>query len=56
LHRIEESLVTQMAEEAGLSVADSSDLFKNPDDPLTEGVFSPSIRGQTSQFVVLYRK
>lgn len=56
LHRIEESLVTQMAEEAGLSVADSSDLFKNPDDPLTEGVFSPSIRGQTSQFTVLYRK
>ena len=56
LHRIEESLVTQMAEEAGLSVADSSDVLKNPDDPLTEGVFSPSIRGQTSQFTVLYRK
>ena len=56
LHRIEESLVTQMAEDAGLVVADSSDLLKNPDDPLTEGVFSPSIRGQTSQFIVLYRK
>ncbi len=56
LHRIEESLVTQLAEEAGLTVADSSDMFKNPDDPLTEGVFSPSIRGQTSQFTVLYRK
>ncbi len=56
LHRIEESLVTQLAEEAGLTVADNSDMFKNPDDPLTEGVFSPSIRGQTSQFTVLYRK
>lgn len=56
LHRIEESLVTQMAEEAGLSVVGSSDMFRNPDDPLTEGVFSPSIRGQTSQFTVLYRK
>ena len=56
LHRIEEGLVTQMAEDAGLSVAGNSDLFLNPDDPLTEGVFSPSIRGQTSQFIVLYRK
>ncbi len=56
LHRIEESLVTEMAEAAGLSVEASSDLFINPDDPLTEGVFSPSIRGQTSQFTVLYRK
>ncbi len=56
LHRIEESLVTQMAAQAGLSVASSSDLLKNPDDPLTEGVFSPSIRGKTSQFIVLYRK
>ena len=56
LHRIEESLVTEMAEAAGLSVAGDSDTLRNPDDPLTEGVFSPSIRGRTSQFIVLYRK
>lgn len=56
LHRIEETLVTQWATQAGLTVADSSDLLKNSDDPLTEGVFSPSIRGKTSQFIVLYRK
>jgi predicted methyltransferase len=36
--------------------AGSSDLLKNPTDPLTAGVFDPSIRGETSQFVVLYRK
>lgn len=56
LHRVEESVVTQLATEAGLSVASSSDLLKNSDDPLTEGVFAPSIRGKTSQFIVLYRK
>lgn len=56
LHRIEESLVTQMAAQAGLSVAGSSDLLKNSADPLTTGVFDPSIQGKTSQFIVLYRK
>lgn len=56
LHRIEESLVTQMATQAGLSVAGSSDLLKNSADPLAVGVFDPSIQGKTSKFVVLYRK
>lgn len=56
VHRIEESWVTEMAEAAGLRVDSSSDLLKNPADPLTEGVFAPSIRGNTSQFLVLYRK
>lgn len=53
LHRIEESWVTQMAEAAGLSVAAISDLLKNSDDPLTDGVFGPAIHGKTSQFLVL---
>jgi len=56
LHRIEESLVTQMARAAGLTVAGSSDLLKNPSDSLDVGVFSPEVRGKTSQFIVLYRK
>ncbi|MEX0963973.1 MAG: methyltransferase domain-containing protein [Pseudohongiellaceae bacterium] len=56
LHRIEESWVTGMATEAGLSVVSTSDLLKNPDDTLSEGVFAAAIRGNTSQFLVLYRK
>lgn len=56
LHRIEESLVTKMATDAGLTVVGSSDLFKNPADPLDVSVFSPAVRGNTSQFIVLYRK
>lgn len=56
LHRIEQSVVTRMATDAGLTQVGSSDLLKNPADPLTVGVFSPSIQGKTSQFIVLYRK
>tara|TARA_B110000858_G_scaffold194218_1_gene248174 strand:+ start:22362 stop:23120 length:759 start_codon:yes stop_codon:yes gene_type:complete len=56
LHRIEESWVTEMAEAAGLSVVATSELLKNPADPLTDNVFAPTIRGNTSQFLVLYRK
>lgn len=55
-HRIEESVITQMAVQAGLSVERSSDLLKNPDDPLTAHVYDASIRGKTSQFMVLYKK
>lgn len=56
LHRIQESWVTSMATQAGLQVDSTSDILKNPADPLTEGVFAPAIRGMTSQFLVLYRK
>lgn len=56
VHRVEESVVTELAEAAGLTVLRSSDLLKNPDDPLTSSVFDPSIRGNTSQFLLLYQK
>jgi len=55
-HRIEESIVSQMASDAGLTKIGSSDALLNPSDPLTAHVYDPSIRGVTSQFVVLYRK
>lgn len=56
LHRIEESVVTELAQAAGLSVAKSSDLLKNSEDPLSSSVFSPAVRGKTSQFLILYKK
>ena len=55
-HRVAESVITQMATQAGLSVLRSSDLLKNSADPLTAHVYDASIRGKTSQFMVLYRK
>jgi len=56
LHRIEESVVTKMATDAGLTVVGTSDILKNPADPLDVSVFSPTIRGKTSQFIIRYRK
>ena len=56
LHRIREDIVTDLAEAAGLEVSRISQLHKNADDPLDIGVFDPSIAGNTSKFVVLYRK
>ena len=56
LHRIEESLIIEHAEAAGLTLIRSSALHLNPDDPLTNGVFDPSIQGQTSKFVLLFEK
>jgi len=56
LHRVEESVITDLAEAAGLKAIKTSDVLKNSADPLTSGVYAPEVRGQTSQFVVLYQK
>lgn len=56
LHRISEQLTSAYAEAAGLSVVRSSNLHKNEADPLDNSVFDPAIQGNTSKFVVLYRK
>jgi len=56
LHRVSESVITALAEGAGLRLAKSSELLKNADDPLDVGVFAPAVRGKTSQFLVVYTK
>lgn len=56
LHRVAESVITELALNAGLSVLRSSNLLKNDQDPLDAGVFAPEVRGQTSQFLVVYQK
>lgn len=56
LHRVREDIVTNLATGAGLSVLKSSQLHINPDDPLANGVFDPSIVGRTSRYIVLYQK
>lgn len=56
LHRIREDIITGLAEAAGLSVLRSSPLFLNDNDPLDISVFDASIQGNTSKFVVLFRK
>lgn len=56
LHRIGEGIITNLAEDAGLSILRSSNLHKNAEDPLNNSVFDESIQGRTSKFVTLYRK
>ena len=56
IHRGDEVAITALANAAGLTLADSSDLLKNADDDLTAMVFSPNVRGKTSRFVLRFEK
>jgi predicted methyltransferase len=56
LHRIDPATVRQEAEAAGFVFDGESDVLANPADPRTAGVFDPSIRGHTDQFVLRFRK
>jgi predicted methyltransferase len=56
LHRIDPATVRQEAEAAGFVFDGESNVLANPADPHTAGVFDPSIRGHTDQFVLRFRK
>jgi predicted methyltransferase len=56
LHRIDIEAVKREVTAAGFVLDAESDLLANPADPLTASVFDPSIRGQTSQFMLRFRK
>ncbi|MGZ3376090.1 MAG: class I SAM-dependent methyltransferase [Phenylobacterium sp.] len=57
LHRIDEAVVKKEVEAAGFKLVTEDDkLLANPADPHDKGVFDPSIRGKTDQFVLKYRK
>lgn len=56
LHRIDEAIVKQELTAAGFVLDGESDLLRNPADPHTAGVFDPSIRGKTDQFVLRFKK
>ncbi|RSY78761.1 methyltransferase [Sphingomonas koreensis] len=51
LHRIDPAVARRELEKAGFRFAGKLDLLRNPADPHTAGVFDPSIRGKTDQFV-----
>ena len=56
LHRIDIADVKREVEAAGFVLDGESDILLNAEDPLTANVFDPSIRGQTSQFMLRFRK
>ncbi|HXA40846.1 MAG TPA: methyltransferase [Phenylobacterium sp.] len=56
-HRIDEAIVKTEVEAAGFKLVTADDkLLGNPEDPHDKGVFDPSIRGHTDQFVLKFRK
>ena len=56
LHRIEPSTVRREVEAAGFTFEGESTILANPADSRTAGVFDPSIRGRTDQFILKFRR
>jgi predicted methyltransferase len=56
LHRIEPSTVRREVEAAGFKFDAESAVLRNPSDPHTAGVFDPSIRGKTDQFILKFHR
>ena len=56
LHRIEASAVRREVEAVGFKFESASTLLANPADPHSAGVFDPSIRGRTDQFILKFTR
>lgn len=56
LHRIDPAVVRREVEAAGFKFEGESKALANPADDHTKGVFDPSLRGKTDQFVYKFRK
>ena len=56
LHRIEPSLVDEVAVEAGYIIEAKSDLLAHAEDDHTKIVFDPTLRGDTDRFILRLRK
>ncbi len=56
LHRIDPAQVKSEVEAAGFKLVGSSEVLKRADDPHTDPVFSPAIRGHTDKLLMKFRK
>ncbi len=56
LHRIDVEAVKRQVKAAGFVLDAESRLLANPNDPLTAQVFDKSVRGNTDQFALRFRK
>lgn len=55
-HRIDRQFVIDTLTAAGFSLDGTADFYARPGDPRTANVFDASIRGETDQFVLRFRK
>jgi predicted methyltransferase len=56
LHRIDPAAVRKTVEAAGFQYVGESKVLANPADDHTKGVFDPSLRGHTDQFIYKFRR
>jgi predicted methyltransferase len=56
LHRIDPAAVRKTVEAAGFKYEGESKVLANPADDHTKGVFDPTLRGHTDQFIYKFRK
>jgi predicted methyltransferase len=56
LHRIDPEAVKREVRAAGFEFVGESNILRQPGDPHTVKIFDPSIRGQTDQFILKFRK
>lgn len=56
LHRIDGAKVKAEVLAAGFEFAGESNVLRNPNDPKDKGVFDPSIRRKTDQFILKFKK
>jgi predicted methyltransferase len=56
LHRIERAMVVKEVLAAGFVLDGESTVLSNPADPHNIAVFDPSLRGQTDQFILRFKK
>jgi predicted methyltransferase len=56
LHRIDPAAVRQVVEAAGFRFEAESSALRNRADDHAKGVFDPSLRGHTDQFILKFRK
>ncbi|HEY7798902.1 MAG TPA: hypothetical protein VIA80_09075, partial [Hyphomonadaceae bacterium] len=56
LHRIDKAKVKAEVLAAGFEFVGESSVLANPADDGTKGVFDPSVRRQTNQFILKFRR
>ena len=55
-HRIDESIIRELAEKHGMTLVAESDVLRNADDDRTVMVFDPAIRRKTDRFLLKFEK
>jgi len=56
LHRVDPEVVRKLVIQAGFTIEADSDLYRNPDDDLTESIYTRGLRGKTDRFFIIARK